>query len=368
MTHKALCLCTGSYSHQLDHLAVLSHVLDIPFLVTDPLLYDQARHFYPFTNTSYLLERDCSLEYLAKNYDLLLISCKNWTLELSILMRELFDKPMRFCFCPHGNSDKGSLNPSSDLLMNQDLSFIYGNHMKEMLSYRGVLQSLQGTITTGNYRYSYYLKHQAFYDALAKQDVFNQFEKSQTTLLYAPTWKDPEHSSSFFDACAPLLEQLPDHYNLIVKLHPNLENDDPARIYHLMGSYEHKKNVLFLTQYPLVYPILNRVDAYLGDFSSVGYDFLTFNKPMFFFNSQRRDPSSDRGLHLFRCGEEILPAFYSDLYGFIHRSLEKKQHDLCFAREELYRHTFEPGISFDMIRSNLLDTLKTTSAKHYIAS
>lgn len=368
MNLKALCLCTSSYSHQLDHLAVLSHALQIPFLLTDPLLYDQAKHFYPFTETFYLCERDCSLEFLSKNYDVLFISCKNWTLELSILMKELFNKPMRFCFCPHGNSDKGHVNPSSDLLRNQDLSLIYGNHMKDMLSKRGVLQTLQGTITTGNYRYRYYLDHKKFYDNLAEEDVFKKFKKKQKTLLYAPTWKDPENSSSFFDICAPLLEQLPEHYNLLIKLHPNLENDDPAKVYHLIGKYEHKQNVVFLTQYPLVYPILEKIDVYLGDFSSVGYDFLTFNKPMFFFNPKQRDPSSDEGLYLFRCGNEIPLSAYPALYNFIESSLKEDQKNFSCSRKKMYEYTFEKKISFSEIRQNIQKVISNTSAKHYTTS
>lgn len=365
MAPKLLCLCTGSYPHQLDHLAVLSYVLKIPFLMTDPLLYEQACHFYPFTESLYLSERECSLEFLSTHYDVLLISCKNWTVELSILMRELLHKSMRFCFCPHGNSDKGHLNPSSDLLMNQDLSLVYGNHMKDILSARGVLQSLQGTITTGNYRYSYYLQHKQFYDDLVHQDVFVKFKKPQTTLLYAPTWKDAENSSSFFELCAPLVEQLPDQYNLLIKLHPNLENDDPARLYHLMGKYEHKENVVFLSQYPLVYPILQKVDLYLGDFSSVGYDFLVFDQPMLFFNPQKRNAAADQGLHLFCCGEEIPRSQYHDLYECITHTLRHGQKHLSATRQQMHLYAFAQDVAYDSIKANLLHLLKTTSAKHY---
>lgn len=366
MDFKALCLCTSTYSHQLDHVAALSYVLNIPLLLTDAILYDQAKHFYPFTNTSYLCERDCSLEFLSKNYDVLFLSCKNWTLELSILMRELFNKPMRFCYCPHGHSDKGHLRPSSDLLRDQDLTLIYGDHMRDVLDKRGVLQTLQGSVTTGNYRYEYYLKYKQFYDDLIDKEVCKKFKKKQTTILYAPTWKDPENSSSFFDACKPLLEQLPDHYNLIIKLHPYLENDDPARIYHLMGKYEERDNVIFLIQYPIVYPILNKADIYLGDFSSVGYDFLAFNKPMFFFNPLERKASLDEGLSLFRCGTEIPKSAYDSLYLFIENSLKENQERLFFSRKQMYDYTFEKGVSFESIQKNLLEILQTTSPKLYI--
>lgn len=368
MLPNAVCLCTGSYPHQLDHLAVLADIFQIPFLVTDPSLYDLSRTFYPFTNTLYLSEAACSLEFLSKNYDLLLISCKNWTFELSILMRELFDKRMRFCFCPHGNSDKGHLNIQGDLLMHQDLSLVYGDHMKDMLQSRGVLQTLQGTVTTGNYRYNYYLKHRAFYDELAKNDVFCRFKKEQTTLLYAPTWKDVENSSSFFTACPLLLEQLPEDYNLLIKLHPNLENDDPARVYQLMGQYEERGNVVFLTHYPLVYPLLEKVDLYIGDFSSVGYDFLVYDKPMLFFNPSHRNPLTDKGLYLFRCGEEIPKTSYSNLYSMIDEALKNKQKHLSKTRQTILNYTFEKDISFETIRNTLSELINTTCPKHYSAS
>jgi len=368
MPPNALCLCTGSYPHQLDHLAVLAHILKIPFLVTDPSLHALAQTFYPFTNTMYLSEAACSLEFLSKNYDLLLISCKNWTLELSVLLRELFAKPMRFCFCPHGNSDKGSLNAKGDLLMHQDLSLVYGDHMKEMLQHRNVLPTLQGTVTTGNYRYSYYLKHKAFYDACAQKDVFSRFKRKQPLLLYAPTWKDPENSSSFFKACPLLLEQLPSHYNLLIKLHPNLENDDPARVYQLMGKYEQCDNVVFLTQYPLVYPLLDKIDLYLGDFSSVGYDFLVYDRPMLFFNPNNRDACEDKGLYLFQCGEEISSPHYLHLYGLVEKTLQHKQTHLTKIRKQIWDYTFEKNISFEKIREDLFALVQTTSAKHYNVS
>jgi len=360
MLNNALCLCTSSNSHQLDHLAVLSYVLDIPLLLTDPLLYKQGKHFYPFTNLLYLSDKDCSLEFLAKNYEVLFVSCKHWGRELAISMKELFNKSLRFFYCPHGNSDKGHLNPETDLLHHQDLSLVYGSHMKDMLAHRGVLQTLQGTATTGNYRYHYYMKHKPFYDSLIQKEVFSKFKKNQTTILYAPTWKDPENSTSFFEVSELLLKQLPDHYNLIVKLHPNLEHDHPAHVYSLIGKYENKPNVIFLSQYPLVYPILNQIDIYLGDFSSVGYDFLAFNKPMLFFNTPQRNLEIDKGLFLFRCGEIIPKEIYHDLYSLISMHLKNTQDYLLGLRQKIYEYAFEKNTNPITLQKEIIHLLKTT--------
>lgn len=360
MLSNALCLCTSSNSHQLDHLAVLAYVLDIPLLLTDPLLFKQAKHFYPFTNILYLSEKDCSLEFLAHNYDVLFVSCKHWGRELAITMKELFNKSLRFFYCPHGNSDKGHLNPKADLLHHQDLSLVYGSQMKNMLKDRGVLETLQGTATTGNYRYNYYVKHKKFYDNLLQKEVFSKFKKKQPTILYAPTWKDPENSTSFFEISELLLKQLPENYNLIVKLHPNLENDYPAHVYSLMGKYEKEPNVVFLSQYPLVYPILNQADLYLGDFSSVGYDFLAFNRPMLFFNTPQRNLEVDQGLFLFRCGELIPKSSYQDLYSLISMHLENAQTHLFDLRQEVYRYAFEKPKAANDVREEIINLLKKT--------
>jgi hypothetical protein len=355
---RATCLHTGCHSHPLDHLAPLAHIFDIPLLLTDETLYTAASHFYPFTRLHYLPEERCSLHFLSEHYDLLLISCKNWAVELSLLMKELFKKSMRLCYCPHGHSDKGFFS-SSDLLKHQDLSLVYGDHMKDVLTKKGVLSSLQGVITTGNYRYQYYLDHKHFYDDLIHQDLLHKFNKKNTTLLYAPTWKDPEQASSFFEVCHLLLDQLPSYYNLIIKLHPLLEEDATAKIYQLLSRYEHKDNIIFLTQYPLVYPLLDYVDLYLGDTSSIGYDFLLFDKPMFFFNIQNKD------LPLFQCGHEIPKAAYSSLYLFIESYLDQPA---TASKKELYEYTFAKNISFAHMQEQLSNSVKASFIPESIKS
>ena len=351
---KITALCTSSYSHQLDHLAPLASTLEIPLILTDPDLFHLCQKYYPSTNVVYTEEKECSLEYLSHLADLLILSCKHWARELAFSFHTLYQKKMRFCYAPHGNSDKGSLNPASDLLFGQDLSLIYGDHMKEMLKKRGVLSSLQGTVLSGNYRLHHYHQHQDFYDTLVNQEVFSLFEHpSSMTFLYAPTWNDSEHSSSFFKAIHTLLDALPTSWNLLVKLHPNLERDDPAKVYRVIAQYESKKNIVFLTNYPPVYPILNKVAGYIGDFSSVGYDFLYFNRPMFFINADQRDPHLDEGLSLFKCGK-ILDLSSPLWIEQIEQELLAPCVEWMEKRKRVYDYTFDSKIDYSTIKASLI--------------
>lgn len=354
---KIIALCTSDATHQLDHLAPLAHILNIPLYLTDPHLHRLCLAYYPQAQNYYIPESSCSLFFLANNADLLILSCKHWAKELSAQFKTLFNKSVRFCYAPHGNSDKGWVFPQTDLLYGQDLSFVYGNQMKEMLKERGVLSSLQGTITTGNYRRSFFEKYKDHYREIVDKEVFSSFETKQKTILYAPTWQDIENSTSFFKGLSPLIELLPSDLNLIVKLHPNLERDDPAKVYSLIGRYQDKKNVLFLTSYPLVYPLLEKIDGYIGDFSSLGYDFLSFDRPMFFLNLQERDLQNDPGLALFNCGK-ILNLQNDLLFSVIKKDLEDHQEALSSKRKMMYCHAFDEGVDFSKIKNELIETAK----------
>ena len=200
---------------------------------------------------------------------------------------------------------------------------------------------------TGNYRYRYFKQHRDFYDQVIEKEI--RFAKKQPTILYAPTWLDLEESTTFFDAHEAILGKLPSEYNLIVKLHPRLELDDTAQYYHIVGKYESRPNILFLKDFPLVYPLLAHSDIYLGDTSSVGYDFLPFNRPMFFLNKYKRDPGIDPEAYLFRCGVDIAPEQYGELYSII----EKPTEDFTEIRQRVYQYAFGEEREPELIRRDI---------------
>lgn len=252
----------------------------MPLIVTEELSYQLATQFYPHIAIEYFPDLELQLGQIANRFDTL-FECKYWKVHLKKLFFDFYQKEMELIFCPHGQSEKGYGSPLLQPYALQDKVLIYGRLMKEMLEEMQI--SLPPFETIGNYRYRFYQTHQSFYDELAKRVLPLDFSKK--TLLYAPTWLDLERSTSFFTFGTKVAADLPSDWNLIVKLHPLLRQKDPALFFSLSHLFENRANMICLDEFPPVYPVLALSDAYLGDSSSIGYDYLAFERPMFFFPS-----------------------------------------------------------------------------------
>lgn len=342
-----------SQSQYIDHLAPISVLMDIPFLFHDEQQEKDALARYPELKTLFLPFQDFNPEYLIANFDATFLSDqwdrKTFREKFAPLEKE-YGKVLRNVHCPHGFSDKGFYLRGCAF---EDICLIYGQNMLDLLKEWGVLNELKQHVITGNYRLTYYKKHQAFFDEMMEREILSQFPKKKKVILYAPTCADLEDSTSFFEASKPLLDKLPEDYNMIVKLHPRLEIEEPAQFYHTLGHYSHREDIVFLKDFSLIYPLLAVSDLYIGDMSSIGYDFLSFNRPMFFLNQQRRDPLADRGLYLFRAGTVISPENYSKVYATIEEALGR---DAQFSdvRREVYAYTFGKERPFDEIRADII--------------
>ncbi len=271
-------LNTGPDFHLLDHIAPLSDFLQMPLFVEEETNFTLSSHYYPMVERHHIPNIEHNLRFFADAFDAL-FECKFWTPQLKSIFSDFYKKEMRLIFCPHGQSDKGYAAPLLRHFAEQEFCLVYGKLLKDMLS---ELKISAQVIATGNYRLQFYEKNRAFYDSLAEKEVFSRFPKKQPTLLYAPTWKDSDASTSFFTHTASLCSHFPDHWNLLVKVHPLLEQRDPAEYYRTSHLIEQKPNRILLSDFIPIYPLLSKVDVYLGDYSSVGYDFLYFEKPMFF--------------------------------------------------------------------------------------
>lgn len=288
---------TREVLHLLDHTAPLAALLKIPLLVEEDSLVDAVRRFYPDVSIEQIPLLATKWLELGKRYDAL-FQCAFWIPPLTYLFQETFQDQVQLVFVPHGQSDKGYRTPVLDLYPKQPHVLLYGDLQETMLKELS-LWPLPSFSKVGNYRLHHYLSKKKFYDDLGGQ-ILQQFPKKQPLLLYAPTWSDPDQSSSFFSYTEALLKELPETWNLVIKLHPLLEAREPALFYSFLWKLEKKTNVLLLSDFPPVYPLLNAADAYLGDFSSVGYDFLFFEKPMFFCPDGQNLPSRLR-----QCGTII---------------------------------------------------------------
>lgn len=347
-----------SQIHYIDHLAVVCDIMGIPLIFTEPSDRALAQKYYPDLETLYVDHQELNPEYLIAHYDVLYMSdlFDRYSFREKYLPYEKkYQKTIRHVHCPHGFSDKGFyLKASAD----EDIVLIYGQNMLDLLKYHEVLDKLNQYILTGNIRYTYFKKHKIFFDSIVEKEVLSQFAKKQPIILYAPTWLDRQDSSTFFDAHKEIIGNLPEHYNMIVKLHPRLE-DEAAEYYHILSQYEKKTNVLFLKDFPLVYPLLAHSDIYIGDTSSVGYDFLVFNKPMFFLNKLKRNPRTDRSLYLFRCGLDIKPDAYPLLYQFIEVNLTTDKERFSDIRSQVYDYTFVKERSFADIKADITKCINT---------
>jgi len=312
--------------HLLDHIAPLASLHNFPLIVTEVENATLAAKYYPEVSLRYIPDLEFRLKELADEFDTL-IECKYWAPHLKQLFRICFNKEMRLIFCPHGQSDKGYKAPLLAPYALQDVVLLYGNLLKEMLKELNVWDSLQAHATIGNYRLHYFERHKERLRAIVTQEIFSKLNPKNKTLLYAPTWKDADQSTTFFANARKVIDELPKSWNLILKIHPLLEKRDPALFYRLSMD-QSKENFILVNEFPLVYPILEKIDAYLGDYSSIGYDVLAFQKPMFFFQTPHLPPA-----RLHSCGTLITEKEN------IFKKIEKSEH-FKDTQSLLYTHSF----------------------------
>lgn len=264
---NAICaISTGPETH-LDHLAPICEALSIPLLVTEPDHEELAQLFYPMVEVRYAPLQDLHLKALAE-WDTIITTCKFWALELRPTLELIQKKEVRFVFTPHGHSDKEDFINSP---IEQDIDLVYGPAMKET-------RRNTDAIEMGNIRHPFYLKYQNHFDRLAAPF----FKSDKQAVLYAPTWQSTGSPTSFFNSVDTVVEQLSKDYNLLIKLHPLLEENNPALYHRAIGRYG--SQATFIERFPAIYPLLEKTAIYLGDHSSIGYDFLAYDRPMYFLS------------------------------------------------------------------------------------
>lgn len=318
------------FTHHLDHLAPLCYALNCPLIVDSQLTYEKGKLFYPHVDIR--LEEPIDLTSWGEKANMIILSTKNAGRELSASFSLLGFEDLHFCFCPHGQSDKGYKKRELDPFYHQDIALLYGKKMVESLKKHGVLKTIKNTVTIGNYRLWFFKQFEKEYDTLLKQTLPRFQDNSRKKYLFAPTWQDGENPSSFFEKTEAMIEALPKHIHLVVKIHPLLEKQFPAVVTSVSEKYRDLANVDILLHYPLIYPLLSKIDVYIGDYSSVGYDFLYFNRPMFFFaTSSQTTPLQHAGIQI--------PLKETEIFSFIRKNID--QEALEGKRRSLYKHSFE---------------------------
>jgi CDP-glycerol glycerophosphotransferase (TagB/SpsB family) len=293
-------------------------------------------------------------EYLVLRYDIVFYCMPRAIFdEVFFFAQKMIQKRIHAIWCPHGNSDKGAGIFYLEALQKEEAALLYGKQMIDSFKRKGVYDQLLGKVITGNFRHQFFLENLEFYNQAVAKEITAKLPKASKTLLYAPTWQDYEKSTSFFDAIKPLIETLPADHNLIIKLHPNLILQEEFKVEEILGRYEDRLNVLFLTDFPPIYALLSVVDIYIGDMSSLGYDFLLFDKPMFFLNQNARDVENDLGTYLFRCGVTIAPEDYPQIHQVIADYFQYELRNFSEIRKDVYHYAFGHSKPLEQLQTEI---------------
>lgn len=342
-------LIYGPDVHHLDHIAPLCCLLDIPLCATEETIAKQAEAFYPRVQVQHVDYLHFP-EYLVSHFSRVLCSFpKALFREICFFAEQMLHKHVHTIWCPHGNSDKGHSGIFWEALREEETALLYGKQMRDALVDKGVFDRLRAHVMLGNYRWEFYRTHKAFYDILAERYILSRLPPHNSTYLYAPTWKDAEKSTSFYDALPILAEALPENANLIVKPHPNLMLADPLRTDALIERYIGHPRILFLQDFPPIYPLLALSDVYIGDMSSIGYDFLTFDRPLFFL---KQNPSKESA-YLYRAGVIVEPPQYKEIYSIIANFFAFELRDFSTMRKEIYAYAFGHPKPLDQLRKEI---------------
>lgn len=250
--------------HYIDHLAPFCSLMNWPLIVCEPAIAETIRRFYPDLD---VIQSD-PFQLELPPY---IVACETRPL-LDAFFGPFRQYTGKHLWLPHGLSDKGWKTPFFEALQDEDLLLVYGQRMRDVLLAKNINIP---QISIGNFRWEYYQRHKAFYDKMF----------SKRHVLYAPTWEDADNNGTFWEA-------LPKLKNVLVKPHPNT-----IKKYHFQ-----LQNVDYLDNFPPIYPLLAHTDIYIGDMSSIGYDFLKFNRPMYFICREKRN---DQSSFLMQAGTQI---------------------------------------------------------------
>jgi hypothetical protein len=352
----AVLACFGEDPHFIDHLGYLAHLFDAPLIVAHETLFEQVKKYYPFISNCYQIkETETSVGSLLQEYEVFFsshyLALKKWPLQ----RKENGTPAIRTIYCSHGYSDKGHDSRVMEHFSYEDLCFVYGKKMKRFLHLKGV-EDQGNWITVGNYRYAYYKKFQQFFDHLVQEKVFSNLDPRLPTVLYAPTWRDIEGSSSFPGVCSHLCKDFTDPWNLIVKWHPSLKRDHFTEVSYWEECFKERPHTQIVDDFPPIYPLLSRVDLLLSDISSIGYDYLIFKKPLLILNPSGRDWTGKSSL--LDLAQEIRPYQYNQLQEIIHTQLKSRVNQSLY--QTFYEDTFCPQASLKSIKEDVFRLVKSS--------
>lgn len=331
--------------HLLDHLVPLCSLFEAPILCLTKEMPPFAEVYYPHTRF-FSCENEEAYDAALKEYDLLIYVHFHRMFPYGFQFTDyLCNQKKRSLFSFHGQPDKFSSIYWMERVLEEDLVLLYGKKLYEVLQKKRIVSRLK-PIISGNYRLAYYLKHRDFFQKKVSPFLFE--DRTKTTLLFAPTWSKESLSSQFTAYFSPIektlsfLLEIPDNLQLLIKLHPLFLINNVDFLIDLEKKIENKPNIKLLPQIPLIYPLLEHVHIYVGDYSSIGYDFLYFNRPMFFLPKKMKTD-------LHSCGRVLKEEEWPYCYDIF----QNKQLSLSKRRKQLYDEVFGPEKSLACLKTEI---------------
>lgn len=257
----------------LDHIVPFLQIMGFPLLVCDPYLKELVEIYYPPMEV--IVASDYCLDPLLEPYDTYIYT-EHYRRATGFFQFGSFyaNGFARSIFLFHGNSDKYRDIYWIEQLAGEDIVLVYGQQFFDWIKEKGVASKIGKIIFCGNYRLVFYQKMRHF---------FKLTISGRTKALYAPTWTSPvltcdrrRYFSNVLDVYEGLLKALRG-VDLYVKLHPYFEKLMPTEAALISQS----------NFGPPIYPILEEMDFLIGDFSSISYDFLYFQRPIFLFKEKK---------------------------------------------------------------------------------
>lgn len=244
----------GNDLHYLDHIAPLCSFLKIPLIVTEDEIASLGEKYYPDITIYYKDYLEVH-SFLVQSFERIIYCFTRHFFDAAFsLQQDLHQKKIQTIWCPHGNSDKGRDSYFMEALEKEETALVYGNQMIDFMKEKMVLQKLKSYHVIGNFRYQYYLKHNLFYRSLLYEEIFPKLNMTKLNIFYAPTWNDFENAGTFLGAFESLAEQIPNDFNLIVKLHPNTFQNFNVNVERLIARYEKHPRLLFFESFSLDLP------------------------------------------------------------------------------------------------------------------
>lgn len=337
MISKGIGILPGNHLSYIDHVVPLCQIMGVPLLVTEPCVQEWVERFYPPMQVILAEPEDFDLDPFLKDYDLFVyVDFFRRASGCFQFQEYLSRRRVRSVMSLHGNPDKYWDMYWLERLGDEDIVLAYGPQLMDLVQKKRIPKQ---PVVSGNYRLAFYEQHAPFFDSKLP------FKKEKKTLLYAPTWVAPgrrvacSEYSTFFEVYKKVFDTLSAEYQLIVKLHPYMVKMMPDEVERVVHDYPH---IHFLNDFPLIYPLLKQVDLYLGDYSSIGYDFLYYDRPLFFLETQM--PTA-----LQKCGCKLR---LEDL-----PFVEDRQKNE--ARHELYHHVFGPCKPLDQLKRDIADACRS---------